>query len=152
MLEQILQWPPIGQSIIGSAIFVVALWILKKLYSFCFSRVAKLNKEFNRSRINAALVHFTAMDSGNVNIQSFSLIGLIYVAFIDVLKALICVCLGMILANILPILKDVSIVFALYFLMNALSVVKRTSKESELTYKEQIEALKKELAELEGEK
>ncbi|WP_141707128.1 hypothetical protein [Vibrio genomosp. F10] len=152
MLEQILQWPPIGQSIIGSTIFAVVLWVLKTLYSFGFSKVAKFNREFYRSRINAELVHCTAMNSENVNIQSFSLIGLIYVAFIDVLKALICVCLGMILASILPILKEVSIVFAMYFLMNALNVVNRSSKKSKLTYNERIEALKQELAELEDEK
>jgi len=148
LIEQILQMPPIAQSVIGSAIFAITLWLIKKVYTFAFSKLSHINKEFNKSRINSELAYCTGMDSGNVEIQSFSLIGLIYIAFVDVIKAIVCLCVGALLANILPIIHEVSIIFALYFLLNTLNVIGRSSNTK--NYKERIKELEAQLKTIEN--
>lgn len=148
MIEQILQLPPISQSVIGSAIFAITLWLLKIIYKFTLNKFAHVNKQFNKNRINSELAYCMGMNSGEVGVQSLTLTGLIYIAFNHVLKAGVCLCVGFLLSSVIPIFQEVSVMFSLYFLLKALGAVNNSNRNN--SYKDRITELEAELKEIEN--
>lgn len=147
MIDQILQMPPIAQSVIGSAIFAICLLILKICYTFFTDKFSHYNKKFYKNKINSELSYCIAMKTGNVEIQSFALIGILYIASIDLIKACICLCLGFLLLNILPIFQEISIMFALYFFLGALNIVNQSKTTG--NYEDRVIELETELEKIE---
>ena len=150
MIEQILQLPAISQSVIGSTIFAITLWLLKVIYKFSLNKFAQVNKQFNKDRINSELAYCIGINSGEVEIQSLTLIGLIYIAFSDVLKAVVCLCVGFLLSNAIPIFQDISVFFSLYFLLKALRTIGNSNSNSKINYEKRITELKDKLKKIES--
>ncbi|MGF1806627.1 hypothetical protein L4C31_15390 [Aliivibrio sifiae] len=96
-------------------------------------------------KINAQLVRCKALQHGEPATVTFALVGLIYLALANILKAVICLIVGYGLSSYMAIFSDISLVFALYFVLQALACV---SDEADDNYQEKIENLEGQLSEL----
>ncbi|EKZ9226930.1 hypothetical protein [Vibrio vulnificus] len=150
MLKEILELPAIVQGALGSALFAIVLWLLKLGSSFLIVRVSFLDNKMKVHKINAQLVRCKAFQHGEPETMTFALVGLIYLALANILKAVICLIVGYGLSSYISIFSDISLVFALYFVFQALACVSDGAEGD--NYQEKIEDLEGQLSELTSEK
>ncbi|TMX38872.1 hypothetical protein DA096_09200 [Vibrio rotiferianus] len=150
MLKEILELPAIVQGALGSALFAIVLWLLKLGSSFLIDRVSFLDNKMKVHKINTQLVRCKALQHGEPETVTFALVGLIYLALANILKAVICLIVGYGLSSYILIFSDISLVFALYFVFQALACVSDEAEGD--NYQEKIEDLEGQLSELTSEK
>jgi len=139
IFDEILKWSPIIQGALGSALFALILWALKILFSFLHKKTTSFNQKTQLNKLQSDLIRYTALESGNLNSNTLALVGLLYFAFSYFIKAIICLCVGVLLSTFFPMFKEISFLFALYFLYLALDSVK--TGKSEKNYSETITEL-----------
>ncbi|MGC9461839.1 hypothetical protein [Vibrio genomosp. F10] len=147
-IESILQLSPIVQGALGSALFAAALWIGQFLFSVTKNKIIYFSKKHRLDSLNTELVRHMGLLSDNDATTSLTIVGLIYLAFGFLIKALICLCIGYVFESYIPLFKEISVIFALYFLFKALDLLKDT-KEGADSAKE-IELIKEQISMLEG--
>lgn len=121
MIEQILQLPVIVQGALGSALFALVLWVFKILGAFLVDKFSFFDKKIKVHKLNAQLVMCTALKSDDTSIITFALVGLISFALSNFFKAVGCVLVGFLLSDYFPLFKEISILFALYFIYVAIT-------------------------------
>ncbi|ASO31006.1 TPA: hypothetical protein ACX3GK_002998 [Vibrio parahaemolyticus] len=147
MWDQILELPAIVQGALGSALFAIVLWCLKRVGTVVFEKMTFLDRKMKIHNINAQLLRCKALQNGEPSMITFALIGLIYLALANVLKAIICLLVGYILSSRMDIFTDISVMFSLYFLLQALVCV--SDNKDGPDYDKKIEELESKLKELE---
>ena len=140
IIDEILKLSPIIQGALGSALFALILWALKITFGFLHKKTISFNQNNLLNKYQSDLIRYTALESGDVNSNTLAMVGLLYFAFSDFIKAIISLCVGVLFSSIFPMFKEISFLFALYFLYLALDSVKVA--KSEKTYAENIEELK----------
>ncbi|OEE36154.1 MULTISPECIES: hypothetical protein [Vibrio] len=147
MLDQVLQLPPIVQGALGSALFAVVLWILKSAGTVVLEKVTFFDRKMKIHNINTQLLRCKALKNGDPSLITFALIGLIYLALANVIKAIVCLLVGYILSSRIAIFTDISVMFSLYFLLQALICV--SDNKDGPDYDQKITELEDKLEELE---
>lgn len=135
IFDEILKLSPIIQGALGSALFALILWLLRIIFNFLQKKTVTLNQNNQLKRLQSDLIRYTALESGNVSANTLALVGLLYFAFSDFIKAIICLCVGVLLSSLLPLFKEISFLFALYFLYLALDSVKTAKSEKDYSKK-----------------
>ena len=141
MLEEILELPAIVQGALGSALFAIVLWLLKLGSSFLIDRVSFLDNKMKIHKINAQLIRCKALQNGEPATVTFALVGLIYLALANILKAVICLIVGYGLSSYIAMFSDISLAFSLYYVLQALACVSDEAEGG--NYQEKIEDLER---------
>ncbi len=93
IVDQILKWPVIVQGALGSGLFWLILIIGEKAFGISWSKFTSFNKQNRLDRLQAERIRYMAFIENDKSKSSFYLIGLIYMAAHNLVKALISACL-----------------------------------------------------------
>lgn len=151
IVDSILQWPVIVQGALGSCLFSLTLFLGQKAFAASSSKYLAFNRRLRLSSLQAEYIRYRAFVVDDKGYAAFLLVVLIYGSIHNLIKALICICIGFLLQSFIPVFGVVGFLFALYFLFKAANAVRDTEvnvdKETRLSELEnEIGTLKKEIS------
>jgi hypothetical protein len=149
IIDRILQWPVIVQGALGSGLFWLILFIGQKAFAVSSSRYITFSKKRRLNSLQAESIRYKAFIIEDKSISAFLLIGLIYSAMHNLIESLICVFIGLLFHNFIPVFGVIGYLFALYYLFKAADNVRYTN--SEIDNKSKVEELMAEITILKNE-
>lgn len=149
IINRILQWPVIVQGALGSGLFWLILFLGQKAFAASSSKYISFNKNRRLGKLQAERIRYRAFIVEDRGLSVFLIIGLIYGAMHNLIKSLICVCIGLLLQSFIPVFGAIGFLFALYYLFNAADAVRDI--DSKVDKKNRVEELATEIMTLKNE-
>lgn len=147
-INKILELSTIVQGALGSALFAGVLWIGQLLFSISKNKIIYFSKKHRLDSLKSEVIRHMGLASADSATAALSFVSLIYLALGSLIKAIICLCIGYLLESYVPLFREVSFMFALYFLFKALDLLKDT--KDDVDDEAQIKLLREQIAKLEG--
>lgn len=133
LLKTFLEWPPIFQSAMGSALFWFILVISKKLVDFVPKRLLVFSNKYRLSYLQSEHLRYNGIALDDKSTASYCFILLIYGAIYNIIKAFLFVCVGIFLSYLIsPVFIYVTLIFVTYYLIKAFYKVKSIKPQSDI--------------------